>query len=85
MTDRIWRKASFSTPEGNCVEVSDPRWRKSTFSGAESNCVEVAEDDGGIAIRNSNRPQAGTLTFTRAEMAAWIRGCKAGEFDDLLS
>jgi len=21
--------------------------------------------------------------FTRAEMDAWIKGCKAGEFDDL--
>jgi hypothetical protein len=87
MTNRIWRKASFSTPEANCVEVSDPRWRKSTFSGAESNCVEVAAglgDEDRIAVRNSNNPEAGTLSFTRAEMAAWINGCKAGEFDDLL-
>ncbi|WP_281032459.1 hypothetical protein [Nocardia pneumoniae] len=24
-----------------------------------------------------------TLEFTRAEFAAWLEGCKAGEFDDL--
>ena len=64
-------------------------WRKSSFSGSGGtgggNCVEVAElADGGIAVRNSNRPDAGVVTFTPAEMAAWIKGCKAGEFDDLI-
>jgi hypothetical protein len=28
-------------------------------------------------------PEAGHLTFTRAETTAWIKGAKAGEFDDL--
>lgn len=83
MTDRAWRKSTFSGQGGSCVEVSDPRWRKSSHSGASSSCVEVAEDDDRIAVRNSNHPDAGTLHFTRAEMAAWIAGCKAGEFDDL--
>ncbi|MGH3866080.1 MAG: hypothetical protein ACRDQ4_08065 [Pseudonocardiaceae bacterium] len=27
-------------------------------------------------------PGAGTVLFTRAEMHAWIRGVKTGEFDD---
>lgn len=65
-------------------------WRKSSFSGGGGtgggNCVEVASlPDGAIAVRNSNRPDAGAITFTAAEMAAWIKGCKAGEFDDLIS
>ena len=60
-----------------------PRWRKSTFSGDQGNCVEVADTGDGVAVRNSNRPDAGTVHFTRAEMAAWIAGCRAGEFDDL--
>lgn len=63
-------------------------WRKSSFSGSGGtgggNCVEVAAlDDGYIAMRNSNNPQRGTVLFTRAEMSAWIKGCEAGEFDDL--
>jgi hypothetical protein len=63
-------------------------WRKSSFSGGGGqgggNCVEVAPQKGGrIAMRNSNHPEAGVVFFTRAEIAAWINGCKAGEFDDL--
>jgi hypothetical protein len=61
---------------------AEAQWRKSSFSPA-NNCVEVADLADAIAVRNSNHPDAGTLTFTRAEMAAWIDGCKAGEFDDL--
>ncbi len=68
--------------------VARTDWRKSSFSGdgeiGGGNCVEVAPLAGGsIALRNSNHPEAGTVFFTRTEMHAWIRGCKAGEFDDL--
>lgn len=59
-------------------------WRKSSFSNAGGNCVETAAlDNGHIAVRNSNYPDAGVVYFTPGEMSAWINGCKAGEFDDL--
>jgi len=62
-------------------------WRTSSFSNGldpYSTCVEVAALlDGRVAIRNSNHPEAGTVLFTRAEMHAWIKGLKTGEFDDL--
>lgn len=65
-------------------------WRKSGFSGdggiGGGNCVEISPLAGGqIAVRNSNHPGAGVLFCTRAEMGAWINGCKAGELDDLSS
>ncbi|WP_067678097.1 DUF397 domain-containing protein [Nocardia miyunensis] len=61
---------------------TDLTWRVSTFSD-NGTCVEVAlAPDGGALVRNSNAREAGTLTFTQAEMAAWIKGIKAGEFDD---
>lgn len=72
-----------STPTG-LDEPSGLTWRKSSFSGSDGTCVEVARlADGTTLLRNSNHPEDGTLTFTRAEMAAWIKGCKTGEFDDL--
>ncbi|KAA2254930.1 DUF397 domain-containing protein [Solihabitans fulvus] len=60
-------------------------WRKSSFSSDQGgNCVEVAAlADGLMAVRDSKAPEAGTVTFTRAGMAAWIDGIKAGEFDGL--
>lgn len=68
--------------------LAQVRWRKSSFTddgcGNSSTCVEAAAlPDGRIAVRNSNHPEAGAVYFTRAEMNAWIKGVKAGEFDDL--
>jgi hypothetical protein len=46
--------------------------------------VELAPlPDGRVAVRNSNARAAGTVFFTRREMDAWLKGAKAGEFDDL--
>jgi Domain of unknown function (DUF397) len=62
----------------------DAEWRVSSFSTASGTCLEVASiDEGAIAVRNSNFPEKGAIVFTRAEMSAWIKGVKAGEFDDL--
>ena len=62
----------------------DLQWRISTFSGDQGSCVELALAlDGRVAVRNSNHRDAGTVFFTRREMEAWVRGAKAGEFDDL--
>ncbi|MGH3897612.1 MAG: DUF397 domain-containing protein [Pseudonocardiaceae bacterium] len=67
--------------------LAQAQWRTSSFSNGESTdatCVEVAAlPNGRIAVRNSNHPDAGAVFFTRAEMDAWIKGVKAGEFDDL--
>lgn len=59
-------------------------WRKSSYSASNGACVEVAKAaDGTIAVRDSKDPAGPTLRFTAAEMDAWVRGCAAGEFDDL--
>lgn len=62
--------------------MPDPTRRTSSYSD-NGTCVEVAQDGEQVAVRNSQHPEAGTLRFTRAELAAWVAGCKAGEFDDL--
>lgn len=63
-------------------------WRKSSFSGGGGegggDCVEVAAlSTGEIAVRHSKNTDGPLLIFTRTEIDAWLRGCKAGEFDDL--
>lgn len=60
------------------------RWRKSTHSGSQSTCVEVARrGDGRVLVRNSNRPDAGTLAVGARAMGAWVAACRSGELDDL--
>jgi len=64
--------------------TTDLIWRKSSFSGANGgDCVEIADAGSGLLVRNSKRINAGTIPFTRTELAAFIAGCKASEFDDL--
>jgi hypothetical protein len=60
-------------------------WRKASFSGQNGSCVELADaGDGIVAVRDSKLGDASPiLRFTRAEVAAWLAGAKAGEFDDL--
>lgn len=59
-------------------------WRKSRASNPRGDCVELAElACGGVAVRNSRDPHGPTLVYTRAEIAAFLEGAKAGEFDDL--
>ncbi len=76
---------SSDRPESTTNELDAASWRKSSFSGDQGACVETAAmADGRIAVRNSSHREAGTLFFTRVEMDAWIKGCKAGEFDDFM-
>ncbi|HEY1966898.1 MAG TPA: DUF397 domain-containing protein [Pseudonocardia sp.] len=61
-----------------------PEWRKSTYSNPSGECVQVAKlADGQVAMRNSRFPSAEILVFTRAEIVAFLKGTKDGEFDDL--
>jgi hypothetical protein len=59
-------------------------WRKSTFSGSSGDCVELARSAGGaVLVRNSNHPDAGTLTVDGDALAAWLAAGRAGTLDDL--
>lgn len=62
-------------------------WFKSSKSMGDKewhDCVEVTIlPDGQIGMRNSRDPGGPALVYTRGEMAAFLAGAKAGEFDGL--
>jgi hypothetical protein len=59
-------------------------WRKSTYSAPANACVELATAGADVLLRDSKHPEHGHLTFTRAELAAFVAAASAGELDDLL-
>ncbi|MFF7205354.1 DUF397 domain-containing protein [Streptomyces sp. NPDC008141] len=73
----------------NGVAASDIHgavWTKASASVGEGNCVEVARLEGGaVAMRNSRFPNGPALVYTASELAAFLVGAKAGEFDRMVS
>ncbi|MFI8090900.1 DUF397 domain-containing protein [Streptomyces sp. NPDC086080] len=63
--------------------MTDIRWHKSSYSEQAGNCLELAVADGEVLVRESDAPNAVVRT-TRAKLAAFLAGAKAGEFDELL-
>lgn len=60
------------------------RWQKSTYSSSNGTCVELATDGTSAYVRNSNRPEAGTLTLTADAWRELLDAAKAGALDGLL-
>jgi hypothetical protein len=67
-------------------DLHDVTWQKSHHSNSQGTCVELAGlPSGDIAVRNSRDPDGPALIYTPAEIDAFIRGAKDGEFDDLIA
>jgi len=60
-------------------DLSRAQFRKSTRSSGDiSNCVEVAGIPGHVAVRDSKRPDAGTLVVSAALWQRIASDLKAG-------
>ncbi|RKN12100.1 DUF397 domain-containing protein [Streptomyces radicis] len=63
----------------------DGEWIKSSYSNGNGNdCVRLMKIDGGVALDDSKSPHREPLRYTTAELDAFIRAAKAGEFDHLV-
>lgn len=61
-------------------DLSTVVWRKSSYSeGGANDCLEVSDDHPGIVpVRDSKRPDDGTLTFSASSWSAFMAGVKRG-------
>lgn len=64
------------------LQTEHSSWRRASFC-ASNECVEIAPHNGMIIMRNSMEPRGLVLRYTAEEWQSFIRGVKAGEFDDL--
>ncbi|GAA0963118.1 DUF397 domain-containing protein [Actinocorallia libanotica] len=74
-----WRKSSYSTEQGNCLEVSV--WRKTSSSTQQGSCVEVAPTRSVVLARDSKNPDGHVLGFGPSEWRAFVSSVKAGRHD----
>ncbi len=42
MSEPAWRKSTYSSGDGNCLQVVNGIFRKSSHSGSNGNCLEAA-------------------------------------------
>ncbi|KJS58233.1 DUF397 domain-containing protein [Streptomyces rubellomurinus] len=77
-----WRKSSYSSNGGQCVEVALP-WRKSSYSHQAGQCVEVAIGaPGRVPVRDSKDPEGPVLAFPADAWQSFVAAVRCGEFGD---
>ena len=73
-----WRKASYSAPNGDCVQVG---WRTSSYSGGNGTCVQVAMSQRIVGVRDTKEHGRGpVLEFPEGAWLSFISAAKSGAF-----
>ena len=67
----LWRKASSSFANGNCIEVA--AWRKAAACN-HGECVEVGHGPQVVGVRDSKDPGGPALLFSPAAWGAFLHG-----------
>lgn len=71
------------TPFQPMPSSSDAAWRTSSYC-ASNTCVQIGSLDGDwVGIRDSKIECSTILSYSRDEFRDFVKGVKAGEFDDL--
>lgn len=65
-----WRKSSFSSYNGNCVEVGGD-YRKSSRSMANGNCVEAGNGPGAVLVRDTADRDGNVLALSADAWSAF--------------
>ena len=68
---------------GETGQATPLTWIKASQSLATGACVELAADGDLVLLRDSKHPEI-VLSFTRAEMSAFLAGAGCGEFTHLV-
>ncbi|MBV9161776.1 MAG: DUF397 domain-containing protein [Pseudonocardiales bacterium] len=69
--DRIvWRKSSYSSWNGGCVEVGR---RTSSYSVVNGNCVQVAPAPARVLVRDSKDPEGPALAVPTPAWRSFLR------------
>ncbi|GAB2489585.1 hypothetical protein HNR10_001666 [Nocardiopsis aegyptia] len=72
--DQVFRKSSYSSNTGACIEVAG--WRKSSHSTASGECIEVADVQSGALVRDSKQPELGHLSVVSGEWSMFLTSVK---------
>jgi hypothetical protein len=83
LTHAHWRKSSYSSANGQCVEVAHvpAQWRKSSYSSGSGPCVEVAHLPEAIAVRDSKDPAGPKLIFTTVDWRTFVSSVQQDRFE----
>ncbi|GAA4840784.1 DUF397 domain-containing protein [Saccharopolyspora rosea] len=81
LPDVVWRKSSYSGPNGGaCIEIGTV-WRKSSYSGhGGGECVEVGLADSATGVRDSKDPGGPALLFGSGAWADFLRAVRTDRY-----
>ncbi len=65
----VWHTSSYSTSNGDCVEVG---WRTSSYSNGSATCVEVAPAPDRVLVRDSKDTHGPVLTVPTPAWRAFL-------------
>lgn len=65
-----WRKSTFSTPSGDCVEAGNG-WRKASYSAGNGECVEAGNGACVVLVRDTTDRDGAVLTFPPGAWSAF--------------